>query len=889
MYLIPADPRWEWYDEEIKKPVIGPTPPPDTTGWGPRFPTWVIGSGDGSSASADSINRASTEPSEQQLTVAAENAPIRFGYGRDRIGAQVVNVLMHNNKVVIQLLWGFPLFSIESLTLNDDDLPDGTDRQDYLDGTQVAVDTWLEDAFAAQSPTIDYNDTLEGFSYTVLRIPKDKFTGGINFNAIVNWRKVYDYRTADYDGTDNPSLALADFLTNSDYGAGLSVDSASVIAAANWNDTLVGGEEKSRLIGWSLSDPTDLSSVVETLRTYAGVFLVRRGNTVHFVCDKIGSAVASYSHASGQIQSFTEAEKKDLGNLPTTIEVKYTDISEVPWRERSAFASIPDEGERRLSSIRLNGIQRHSQARREAVERLNKLVLSDLTFSITVFDIGVRHEIGDIVSVTIPILGGAKDMRVAGVSGAGPGLWKLDLVEYDPSHYSSEVTTQPTYPDTDLPTPDDPPTPTSLTAAQYIYQGNNGIWNVCGRMTWTHSAYDYVQSYQVEIYDGTTLVDTGYTTEQEYTSPPLQDLTDYTVRVRTISTIGAQSEWAGGAFSTDGKSETPGNVASIAAFEVGGDVYLSWSPVADWDIWRYELRYGPTTENNWDNATLLDRVDALRYISKGVMVAGEHRIYVKAVDSIRQYSPTAAYSDVSITVDPDSLKTRETNFTVGTSTYAPVDMQVTEFGIDTTDYYITEHGSTVGAIFTASPLGTTYDASPIVAWQGDATNTFYTSPWDAGVDLTGDWTCDIEVTNISGTATVTLMLADAASYPTYTDYTSFPVKTTARHARIKVSGTGEFKITMGSAVVECYAVTRKEYGVKTCTGGGPYTVTLEQGYFKYRSITAVPVEIATPAYCVIDNITLDPDGDPANTFQIWIFDEDGAEVNCDVSWKFEGI
>lgn len=167
--LVPADPRWEQLDEMQAaldaRPVIGPTPRElvDTSTWGPQFPTWVYGSG-GSVANTDTVNRESTPPQDQQLTLAAENGPIRFGYGRDRIGADVLNILLYNRYVYVQCLWGYSCLEIESVTFNDEALDPSISVTHYT-GSQSAVDPWMETAFFNQSPSVDYNDTLAGFSY----------------------------------------------------------------------------------------------------------------------------------------------------------------------------------------------------------------------------------------------------------------------------------------------------------------------------------------------------------------------------------------------------------------------------------------------------------------------------------------------------------------------------------------------------------------------------------------------------------------------------------------------------------------------------------------------------------------------------------------------------
>lgn len=162
---------------------------------------------------------------------------------------------------------------------------------------------------------------------------------------------------------------------------------------------------------------------------------------------------ATYSHAAGQIAAIGALTMRDLGNAPTVVEVTYTNTTTTPWSQATATASLPGVGTtrpRRVSSVSLLGIQRHSQAMREAVERLNKLNLGNLTTTIDVFDEGIRHDIGDLIAVDFPALGLVnKAFRVTSAPQMSKvGRWRLDLAEHDPAAYSNLVQTADSTPDT---------------------------------------------------------------------------------------------------------------------------------------------------------------------------------------------------------------------------------------------------------------------------------------------------------------------------------------------------------------------------------------------------------------------------------------------------------
>lgn len=415
---------------------------------------------------ASAINAAA---SARGLAAAGARSLVPVTYGVDRQPALILNVLPKAgdaNTLLVQCLWGHALHQVDELQLNDQALPAGSTVTSYT-GSQATPDAVLVAAFAAQG--ITYTDTLAGYAYSVLAMPTRSFDGQLNVSARLHGRRVYDrrkdstaggsgsHRLADpttWEWTDCPALCLADWCASTVYGAGESVDWASVPAAADANDALVGTSptEQRRLLGVTLSrDGVSVAAVGEALRAYAGCWLVPGAAGLRLLADADAAPVASYSHALGQIARLESLQLRDLGAVPTAVEIRYTDTTQTPWREASATASVAGAGTTkpwRLSTVALPGVQRYSQAYREAVERLNKLNLGDLSTTMEVFDAGMAHDIGDIVTVTHPVGLAAKAMRVTDVDMPSAGRWRLALAEHDPASYSTEVVTGPTIADT---------------------------------------------------------------------------------------------------------------------------------------------------------------------------------------------------------------------------------------------------------------------------------------------------------------------------------------------------------------------------------------------------------------------------------------------------------
>lgn len=333
--------------------------------------------------------------------------------------------------------------------------------QVYTNVNAASGGTYLAGATATITPTgapLQFQRAVLGSAYTlpagttnVYQNLQMTIQSGTSLDVTLRWGMPMLWSTSDTADplaySANPALALADFCASGLYGLGRAVDWASVATAANACEALVGSPaEARRLLGVSFTQAGSAIDVAEALRAYAGCWLLAGPAGLRLLPDTDAAPVASYSHAAGDIADLRDLQRKDLGSLPTAVEVLYSDTSELPWREGSALASLAGAGTTRpwrLSQVRMPGIQRHSQAYREAVERLNKLNQGDLSCTLEVFDIGIRHELADIVQVTHPLGLVGVPMRVVSVTLAGPGRWALQLVQHSPGAYSAEVVAGP--------------------------------------------------------------------------------------------------------------------------------------------------------------------------------------------------------------------------------------------------------------------------------------------------------------------------------------------------------------------------------------------------------------------------------------------------------------
>lgn len=825
---------------------------------------------------AAELNNTATPATKSQLTVAADRAPLRVLYGRVRIGAQIANVVAYGSSWVIQAVWGDgPLDAIESVWANDAAYT-GTVTHYLGDAVTPTVDPTLAAAFLANG--IVYADTLPGIAYSVLTLPAGDLSGMPQLAAVIRGRQVYDPRTLATAWSENPALCLADFLASATYGLGMSIDWSSVEDAADECDALVSGAAR-RTLGLALDTVQDTRSWVEALRTYAGVWVFADAGTARLVPDRPRATDLSIDHDNGDIAKLLAIKKRGTAKLPNRVEVIYTDTSATPWRDASQFSpsmglatGLPD------SQVRLPGVHSASQAYREAVERLNKLWLADMTVELELFDAALAIEIGDVIEVTHPVGLSAKKLRVLSIA-QDYGRFRIAALEYDPAVYSDAVATAPTYPDTSLPNPASPPAPTGLVLAEEVFQQQNGTWASRIRLTWTASAWPYLTEHRVEVWESGALIYATGTSQAEATSPAVQEGKTYNCRVATVSSIGAASDWAADSLTALGKYLPPGPVpaGSFAGYEAGGIVFLSWAAADDIDIWRYRLKYADTG-TAYADATELDVVDALRYQAQALPV-GTWRFWVEAVDSVRNESGTPRYVDVVVTLDNAAFLVASYDQT------APTTSGLHEYALNRTDgvrHFVTDNGASWNSTFTAA-MNTynapvyTYFASVASSWTGESE--------DFGQDLGGDWQGTATIEALSGSVSSELQLAMAATPGTWVGLGALSGKGNGRFARmVHTAASGNcMHIEIPTQTIRLDAVPREEVVEGTSSSAGATTITLTNSYAKAKRITVQPSG-TTARFGIYDNVDLG-----AGTVDVYIFNDSGALIVSDFMLIFQGV
>jgi len=826
---------------------------------------WTGFSG-GAVVPVDTLNQAATLPSEQQLQIAAADSVLPITYGRDRLGARIADLGVLNGYLVMFCIWGRgPYDALEGITIDDADLPAGVVTTHY-DGTQTTPDPVLAEIYGG-----GYADVLAGRVYSVLQVPPGVSSGFPAVRAIWRGRQLYDPRLDSTAGGSGPqrladpatwawsqnwALILADYLASSLYGMGRTLDWDSVAVVADVCDEDVAGAPRRSGGGLSLDKRLAAADWLDTLRSYAGAFVLDDGTFARLVADRPAAAVKHFSWAAGDLKSLAPLEMADLSQVPTAVEVVWTDTSQLPWTEASVVvkAAGVDAGTTplRFSRVFMPGWHAASPATREATEILNKRARGNIATEAEVFDAGTVIEPGDVIGISAPVGLAAAPFRVTATSGS-LGRYKLKLTRYDAAMYSDAVASYVTPAETNLPNPANPPAVTGVIAVEEAFQqATDGVGLSRLRVSWTPTAWPYLAQVRIEVYDqsaaGTPLVGGG-TVERDaaatWVSPPLLQGHTYVAQVAFVSSLVAGAWGYSAPLPILGDQLPPTNVTGLTGFEVGGRVRMRWDGAVAVGTWRYEVRGGGVGVA-WESATVLDRVIGLRFESAD-LAAGTYDILVKAVNSAWVYSVGVARFTIVVTTDVNAWLVGEYEFvSPSVSGMAPYTLGP----LDTASRHVTEDGVLAATKFPA--LASTYSA---VAATYNAVASQLTTEWhDFGVALVGNWLGQYDgAAALQGTLLPELDLSPdtvgVAVYP------AMAAKATGRFARLKFAAVSGDSINVVMPRMSCVvnAIPREETLSATTSASGPVNVLLAGLYAYWKSI-AVAASGAVQASGQYDNV-----------------------------------
>lgn len=821
-------------------------------------------------------------------------------YGRRRVPGVIAYISSAGSYLHIIVLWGKGEFDgCEGVYIND---------QLSSTYTAVAIETYngtqAQGVCGLNSYDPGWTYALPGIAYSYIRLIASTEIQDIpRIEAIWRGKKIYDPRNGATAYNANPILELTDLLTDTADGGRIAtakIDWNSVAVAANYWDAMVGSPAQKRgQCHFYFSNETTLDAAIKTIAGHCLALLLADSGGIYRVNCAWPVAVSV---------DFQEKEIYNLSVLPlasadmvNTIRWTWTDPT--TWQPVEEVISDPALGlndEIHERAYDLGGFMTKSESRRVALFWLNSR-LSDMQMQFTTYNYK-GLQVGDVFTLTHSIGIAAKQLIASMIAPQPDGSYQITAREYDPAFFNTEVVTEPTYGDTNLPLPTDTPSAaTNLVLTELLLQLKDTSWISCIEVSWSPSSWPWVRHYEIWAnQDSGDYVLSGTTTGSTYELRAAKELSSYGIKVVTVSPWSKKSAGLAGVIIPQGKYLPPvwKGGAVLTGQEAGDIVFLSWymadntPPATDIDIVGYELRRGRTTDT-WNTAAVIDpKISALSYQDK-TCPAGTWRYFLRALDSVGNYTATALSLDVAVTLNPNlgfqlgnTPKWDTASGAIYTNMGYSTNAQDFAHALCPIDPSYTTLGTRFPGPTLGSGAGGTYTYLNLPA---PATASCVSAPIDIGVVINGQWTLSYNWQKIgTGSASLApklLLSTDGATWTTYSAASVFSAA--ARYVKAQFDLSSSSPDTTYFIIqpirVQIQASPRGESG-EAAVVGGSYPLTFTQTYVainKVRLIEKYAGDTLDPRKAVYDALTL-------TGMTIRLFDKNNATAAGTVKYEVEG-
>jgi len=517
------------------------------------------------------------------------------------------------------------------------------------------------------------NHKLSGLCYLAIRFKwnSDAFTGVPKVQAKIQGKKVKTYnaslveQSASYQ--TNPAWCLLDYLTNTRYGKGLSVNEIDL--QSFYDASLVCETQVTPYSGGSDINIFDTNTALDTSRNIIDNvrelikgcrgYLPYSAGKYSLVIETTGTA--SITLTEDDIiggYSLTTPDKNEKYNRVIVgfvnpdrnfqvDEVQWPPIDDsgLPSADQHETMKASDGGfllEGRFSFTTITNQYQASEMAEVILRRSRQALSLGITVSFDAYDLAI----GDIVNITHSSLGfSAKPFRVLGITFNEDFTVGLSLVEHQDSHYTWATKTQASaIPTTNLPNPFTIQPPASVTLDDQLIQYNDGTVIVALDVTIGASTDSFIDYYQVEYKLSTDSDYIIYAQGSGLKHRVLNviDQQTYDVRVKAVNTLGVSSTYVSASRTIVGAIEPPSDVEDFSCNIVGQEAHLSWSQIPDLDLAYYNLRFSEATDGtaDWQNSVAL--VEKVSRPATSITVPARAGTYLlKAVDKLGNFSSNA--------------------------------------------------------------------------------------------------------------------------------------------------------------------------------------------------------------------------------------------------------
>jgi cytoskeletal protein CcmA (bactofilin family) len=582
--------------------------------------------------------------------------PLPVIYGTRRVGGVRVFISTEgatNEYLYIALaLCEGPVASIASIEIDGIPITDSRFASTVATQLHYGTDDQVRSALLAGASGWTTDHRLRGVAYISVRLKwdQDVFSGVPEITALVTGKKIYDPRTGNTVWSANPALCIRDYLTNTRYGKGLpdsAIDDVAFSAAADDCDSFSvtpysGATSDIDLFQCNAVIDTgeEIFRNVEKMLLGCRGFLPYIGGKYGLYIDQSKSPILDLGldNIIGSI-SFAGEKKEDKFNR---VIVKFANPN-TEWQEDAAI--WPDAGSTEETTylaedggvLLVDEIDMETITNYYAARDFARIFVlrsrNGMRVSLQATSEAMNLIVGDVIRLTHPTPSFTnKPFQVEQVSLNYDGTVNLDLLEYDSTIYSYDLSSEETsYPDTNLPDPFIVAPPTGLTLTESTRVENDGTIVPSVLIQWSAPVDYFINAYEVQYKlstDSTYKSRITWSTEFDLDLP--QSGATYNIRVRSINTVGARSSNVSSQISIIGDNAAPGVPTNADVNADSKTLIITWDNPSDSDFSYVEIKRSPNTTES--NAVVIAKNDGEAYTDGPFSSGTAYYYWLRAVD-----------------------------------------------------------------------------------------------------------------------------------------------------------------------------------------------------------------------------------------------------------------
>ena len=608
-------------------------------------------------------------------------APLPVVYGERRMGGvRIFTESSGSDNKFLYICLAICEGEVESITdININDQPlSGSEYEEYVTfETKTGSDDQSVSDVLLDAPSWESTDRLRGVAYVAAKLEfnQDVFSSIPSITALVKGKKVFDPRTESTAWSNNPALALRDYLTNNRYGKGLDadlIDDDSFKSAADSCEVQVetvegSGEfvDKFDINAVINTDQTLFNNVSQILGTMQGLMPYQNGQYRLIIEDDYDS---TFDFTVDNIIEGINFSGPNKSRRYNRVVAKWINPNanwqgdSVTWpaadSDEAAQFLAEDNGVVLEKQIDLATVTNFYQARNIAktlclASRRNGI---SITFEAT--SEAMEVAVGDVVTITHPTPGwDGKKFRITRMTLNFDGTVSVAASEHTGSVYPwVNDQEEPPQGDSLLPNPLFVAAP-SVTVSDELQAFNEEAITVLLVDVGTGDAFQERFEVQARKEGESEFINMGQAGGNRFELVNVEDNAVYTVRARVVNSLGVRSSFTTVEHQVVGKTAPPSDVTGLTGNLIGNQYLLTWNPVPDLDLSHYRVRFASDEGDiNYQNAvSLVPKV--ARPATSALVPARSGTYFVRAVDKLGLASQNAT----SIRLDTNIEKLENLN------------------------------------------------------------------------------------------------------------------------------------------------------------------------------------------------------------------------------------